>query len=234
VTAERLVLFDIDATLLLTAGAGRRAITAALAEEVADISGFHQVHFDGKTDPQIISELLHVAGYAPPHDQERVEALCRRYVSLLETELGGTAPGTVLMPGIRELLARLLDDQTLVLGLLTGNLVDGAVLKLRSAGLDPASFKVGAYGSDSAHRPDLPGIAAGRARPFFGGRAPSGHAVVIVGDTPSDIGCGAEIGARAIAVATGRWSRADLLACHPYAAFEDLSDTDAVVRAIVE
>jgi phosphoglycolate phosphatase-like HAD superfamily hydrolase len=108
------------------------------------------------------------------------------------------------------------------------------VLKLRSAGLDPSSFRVGAYGSDSAHRPNLPAIAAERARPFFGGRAPAGHEVVIVGDTPSDVQCGAGIGARAIAVATGRWSRADLLACGPYAAFEDLSDTDAVVRAIVE
>lgn len=233
-TALRLVLFDIDATLLLTSGAGRRAITAALAEEVADVSGFHQVHFDGKTDPQIISELLHAAGHAPPHDAARVEALCRRYVSLLETELQHPEPGTVLMPGIRELLARLVEDRTLVLGLLTGNLVDGAVLKLRSAGLDPSSFKIGAYGSDSARRADLPAIAAERARPFFGGRAPSGHDVVIVGDTPSDIHCGEHIGARAIAVATGRWSRADLLARGPYAAFEDLSDTDAVVRAIVE
>jgi phosphoglycolate phosphatase-like HAD superfamily hydrolase len=234
VSARRLVLFDIDATLLLTAGAGRRAITAALAEVVEDISGFQQVHFDGKTDPQIIGELLHVAGHAPPHDAARVEALCRRYVSLLESELGGAAHGTVLMPGIRELLARLAEDRALVLGLLTGNLVDGAALKLRSAGLDPLDFRVGAYGSDSAHRPDLPAIAAERARPFFGGRAPAGHDVVIVGDTPSDIHCGEGIGARAIAVATGRWSRADLLACGPYAAFDDLSDTDAVVRAIVE
>jgi phosphoglycolate phosphatase-like HAD superfamily hydrolase len=234
VSARRLVLFDIDATLLLTAGAGRRAITAALAEVVEDISGFQQVHFDGKTDPQIIGELLHAAGHAPPHDAARVEALCRRYVSLLESELGGPSHGTVLMPGIRELLARLAEDEALVLGLLTGNLVDGAVLKLRSAGLDPQDFKVGAYGSDSAHRPDLPAIAAERARPFFAGRAPAGHDVVIVGDTPSDIRCGEGIGARAIAVATGRWSRADLMACGPYAAFDDLSDTDAVVRAIVE
>jgi phosphoglycolate phosphatase-like HAD superfamily hydrolase len=234
VTARRLVLFDIDATLLLTAGAGRRAITAALAEEVADVSGFHAVHFDGKTDPQIISELLHAAGHAPPHDQERVQALCRRYVTLLQSELGGAEPGTVLMPGIRELLARLMEQDAVVLGLLTGNLVEGAALKLRSAGLDPASFKVGAYGSDSAVRSDLPAIAADRARPFFGGTAPAGHDVVIVGDTPSDVQCGEGIGARAIAVATGRWSRADLLAHNPYAVFDDLSDTDAVVRAISE
>lgn len=232
---RRLVLFDIDGTLLLTSGAGRRAITAALAEEVDDISAFQHVRFDGKTDPQIISELLLAAGHALPHDVHRVEALCRRYVTLLEAELGGPGPatGTVLMPGIRELLARLVGDDAVVLGLLTGNLADGAVLKLRSAGLDPASFAVGAYGSDSAHRPDLPAIAAGRARPFFN-RVPTGHEVVILGDTPADVQCGQGIGARAIAVATGAWALAELQSYQPYAAFDDLSDTESVVRAIVE
>ncbi len=230
---SRLVLFDIDGTLLLTSGAGRRAITAALAEEVDDISGFQHVRFDGKTDPQIISELLHASGHAPPHDAVRVQSLCRRYVTLLEAELLVPGGGTILMPGIRELLAQLVGHDEVVLGLLTGNLVDGAVLKLRAAGIDPGEFRVGAYGSDSAHRPDLPAIAAERAKPWFGGRAPGGHDVVIVGDTPADVRCGEEIGARVIAVATGAWPLIELQACSPYAAFENLADTDAVVRAIL-
>jgi phosphoglycolate phosphatase-like HAD superfamily hydrolase len=230
---RRLVLFDIDGTLLLTSGAGRRAITAALAEEVDDISGFQHVRFDGKTDPQIVSELLHTAGHAPPHDAVRVEALCRRYVALLEAELATPGSTAVLMPGIRELLARLAADTAMVIGVLTGNMVDGARLKLRAAGLDPDLFRVGAYGSDSAHRPELPAIAAERARPLFG-RVPAGHEVVIVGDTPADVACGAGIGARAIAVATGAWPLAELAACGPYAAFTDLADTDAVIRAIGE
>lgn len=229
---SRLVLFDIDGTLLLTSGAGRRAITAALAEQVDDISGFQHVRFDGKTDPQIIAELLSAAGHTPPHAAQQVEALCRRYVALLEAELVGPEPGTVLMPGIRELLARLKAERAVVLGLLTGNLVDGAVLKLRSAGLDPDLFAVGAYGSDSASRPDLPGIAAHRARPWFG-RVPTGDEVVILGDTPSDIECGRGIGARAIGVATGAWSLDELRRHHPYAAFADLARTDDVVRAIL-
>lgn len=232
-TPRRLVLFDIDGTLLLTSGAGRRAITAALAEEVSDISGFQHVRFDGKTDPQIVSELLHSAGHAPPHDALRVEALCRRYVTLLETELSTPGATAELMPGIRELLGRLAADEAAVIGVLTGNLVDGARLKLRAAGLDPDLFRVGAFGSDSAHRPELPAIAAERARPLFG-HVPSGHDVVIIGDTPADVACGAGIGARAIAVATGAWPLAELEACGPFAAFEDLADTDAVIRAVMD
>jgi phosphoglycolate phosphatase len=115
---------------------------------------------------------------------------------------------------------------------LTGNLAEGAKLKLRSAGLDPERFRVGAYGSDAAHRPDLPPIAARRAEPFFG-RVPSGNEVVIIGDTPADIACGECIGARAVAVATGGYSVPDLAACGPHVVFEDLSDTDRVVDAIL-
>jgi phosphoglycolate phosphatase-like HAD superfamily hydrolase len=92
---------------------------------------------------------------------------------------------------------------------------------------------VGAYGSDAAHRPDLPAIAARRAEPHFG-RVPAGHEVVIIGDTPADVACGAPIGARAIAVATGAYSEADLAACGAHAVFADLSDTGRVLAAILD
>jgi phosphoglycolate phosphatase len=227
-----LVLFDIDGTLLLTSGAGRRAIVAALGEEVGDIAGFDRVRFDGKTDPQIVAELLAVAGQPVPRDSPRVQALCSRYVSLLAQELERPTTRTTLMPGIAPLLDRLEGEGSVVLGLLTGNLEVGAALKLRSGGLDPGRFRVGAYGSDSAHRPELPAIATTRAEPFFG-RRPSGSEVVIVGDTPADISCGSAISARAVAVATGSYSAADLAACAPHAVFEDLSDTERVLEAIL-
>jgi phosphoglycolate phosphatase len=116
--------------------------------------------------------------------------------------------------------------------LLTGNLMEGAALKLRSGGIAPDRFRIGAYGSDAAHRPDLPLIAARRAESLFG-RMPRGAEVVIIGDTPADIACGAGIGARALGVATGAYSVTDLAACGPHAVFEDLSRTDAVVEAIL-
>jgi phosphoglycolate phosphatase-like HAD superfamily hydrolase len=229
---SHLVLFDIDGTILLTGGAGRRAITTALHEVVGPVHAFAHVRFDGKTDPQIVSELLDAAGHARPHDAERIDQLCRRYVTLLERELLEPA-GVTVMPGVSPLLDALEAHARVVLGLLTGNVAEGAALKLRAAGLNPERFAVGAYGSDSAHRPELPAIAAERAAELFG-RVPAGDEVIIIGDTPADIACGAAIGARAIGVATGGYTVADLAACGPHAVFPDLSDTERVIAAILE
>lgn len=228
----KLVLFDIDGTILLTAGAGRRAIVAAITEDVGHTAALHDVRFDGKTDPQIVTELLEAAGHPGPHLPDRVEALCSRYVELLHHELQQPTGKTTVMPGVRPLLDRLEKEEGVILGLLTGNVARGAALKLRSGGLDPERFRVGAYGSDSAYRPELPPIAAQRAEAYFG-RVPSGAEVVIIGDTPADIACGACIDARAVAVATGAYSVADLMACGPHAAFENLGDTDRVLEAIL-
>jgi phosphoglycolate phosphatase-like HAD superfamily hydrolase len=137
------------------------------------------------------------------------------------------------MPGFPGLLDRLEQEEGVVLGLLTGNVARGAELKLRSAGIDPERFRVGAYGSDAAHRPELPPIAAKRAARFFG-REPTGPEVVIIGDTPADIACGSCIDARAVAVATGGYSLVDLAACGPHAVFEDLSDTERVLASILD
>jgi phosphoglycolate phosphatase len=229
---RKLVLFDVDGTILLTAGAGRRAIFAALAEEVADVAALGEIRFDGKTDPEIVAELLAAAGQPVPRESPRVRQLCERYVSHLARELELPTARTTVMPGVIPLLDRLQEETTVVLGLLTGNVAPGAALKLRSGGIDPARFAVGAYGSDAAYRQELPAIAARRAQPVFG-RVPSGAEVVIIGDTPADIGCGARIAARALAVATGSFSVAELAACGPHAAFEDLSDTDRVLEAIL-
>ena len=229
----KLILFDIDGTILLTDGAGRRAIVSAIGEEVGLSRAFDQVHFGGKTDPQIVTELLEAAGHPGPHGSDRVNAVCRRYVDLLALELGQSPGRTTVMPGVHALLDRLEAEKGVVVGLVTGNLAQGAALKLRSAGLDPARFRVGAYGSDAADRPALPPIAAKRAQPFFG-RVVSGAEVVIIGDTPADVYCGTCIGARAIGVATGSYSMAELEACGAYAVFPDLSDTERVLKAILQ
>jgi phosphoglycolate phosphatase-like HAD superfamily hydrolase len=227
-----LVLFDIDGTILLTAGAGRRALTAALADEVADSGAFDQVRFDGKTDPQIVRELLELAGHPGAEDVVFIDTVCRRYVHLLEDELRHPRTTTRVMPGVPELLDILEEHAGVVLGLLTGNVMQGASLKLAAAGIAPSRFRVGAYGSDSANRPDLPAIAARRAEPHFG-REPRGREVVIIGDTPADVTCGQEIAARAIGVATGSYSVESLTSAGAHAAFADLSDTARVLEAIL-
>jgi phosphoglycolate phosphatase len=228
----KLVLFDIDGTILLTSGAGRRAMTAAISEEV-DLTDGLLIRFDGKTDPQIVTELLAAAGEPVPPTPARIAAICHRYVELLSEELGRAASRTTIMPGVHPLLDRLEAEEDIVLGLLTGNVAGGARLKLQSAGIDPERFQVGAFGSDSASRPDLPPIATQRAARYFG-RELSGSEVVIIGDTPADIACGECIKARTIAVATGGYTVAELQACRPHAVFENLSNTEGVLSSILD
>jgi phosphoglycolate phosphatase len=230
--ATHLVLFDIDGTLLLSAGAGRRALTAAMLEEVPDPAVYHQVRFDGKTDPQIVRELLQLANHPGAGDMVLIETICRRYVSLLDDELRHPRTTMTVMPGVPELLEELERQASVILGLLTGNVLQGAALKLSAAGIEPGRFALGAYGSDSAHRPDLPAIAARRAEPHFG-REPRGREVVIIGDTPADVTCGQAISARAIGVATGSYSLESLTAAGAHAAFPDLRDTTRVLEAIL-
>jgi len=117
-------------------------------------------------------------------------------------------------------------------GLLTGNLERGAALKLRSAGVAPERFALGAYGSDAAERPALPAIAQRRAEALVGRDIP-GSSVVIVGDTPDDVACARSIGARTVAVATGFYDAAALAAAGATHVFSDLSETVAVLDALL-
>jgi phosphoglycolate phosphatase-like HAD superfamily hydrolase len=149
----------------------------------------------------------------------------------LEVELQG-GPAQVC-PGVHALLDRVDDDDRLELGLLTGNIERGARLKIESTGIAYSRFRLGAFGSDHEIRDQLPAVAVARAE------AKIGHifeekSVVIVGDTPADIACGARLGARSIAVATGLFTKEQLAACEPDFLFETLEDTAAVMRAITE
>jgi phosphoglycolate phosphatase len=230
----KLVLFDIDGTLLWTDGAGRRAIHRALLDEAGTAGPIDTYRFDGKTDPQIVRDLLSAAGHPRADDGALVHAVCRRYVDHLREELGRAGRATRLMGGIEALLAALAPEEAAgraLVGLLTGNVAPGAALKLQSAGLAPERFRVGAYGSDSARRADLPRVAAARAAALVG-RAFTGPDVVILGDTPDDVACGRPIGARSVAVATGFYDVAALRAAGAAYVFETLTDTVAVLDAI--
>jgi phosphoglycolate phosphatase-like HAD superfamily hydrolase len=227
----KLVLFDIDGTLLLTDGAGRRAIHRALIE-VFGSTGPSDHWFDGKTDPQIVRELMRLVGHADDHIDGRMQALLDLYVERLREELCAPGHDLRVMPGVPSLLDALEERDDVALGLLTGNLALGARAKLQAVGIDPDRFLVGAYGSDHELRPELPAIAQRRASECLGVEI-RGRDVVVIGDTPADVQCGRAIGARAIGVATGRFST-EALASHGAAAvFEDLSDTEAVVNAII-
>jgi phosphoglycolate phosphatase-like HAD superfamily hydrolase len=226
----KLVLFDIDGTVLLSDGAGKRAVRRAMVE-VFGTPGPDSHRFDGKTDPQIVRELQRIAGHPDHHIDEHLPRAINRYVELLGEELERPGHKSYTLPGVPELLDALEARDDAVLGLLTGNVIDGARAKLTAVGINPDRFVVGAYGSDHETRSNLPSIA--RQRVFDAhGHEFVGQDIVIIGDTPSDIQCGQSIGVRAIGVATGHYSVEDLMACGAYAAFDDLSNTDAVIEAI--
>lgn len=228
----KLVLFDIDGTILWTDGAGRRAMEAAL-HTTYGVAGDPTYRYDGKTDRQIAREQMRSAGVADDAIDAGIEQLFATYLANLERELVASPDAAQLLDGVEALLDAVESESRLVMGLLTGNVAQGAARKLGAVGVDVGRFRVNAFGSDHEERPALPRIAQTRARDALGLHVP-GEDVIIIGDTPADIACGRPIGARAIAVATGRYSVADLAAHTPHAVFPDLRDTSRVLEAILD
>jgi len=224
----RLILFDIDGTLLSAGRAARDSILAALGSVLGWDGSADGNDFSGKTDPQILRELVEESIGADRFDSTLAEVL-DRYVAELRSRL--RAEAVVPKPGIPELLERLSRQPRVVLGLLTGNIERGARLKLEPPGFN-RFFPFGAFGDDSADRYCLPAVAVARARERTG-RDFAGASVVIVGDSVHDVGCGRSLGARAIAVATGPTPAEKLAAERPHALFTDFSDVDAAADAIL-
>jgi phosphoglycolate phosphatase-like HAD superfamily hydrolase len=224
----RLVLFDVDGTLLSAGRAARESILAALAEVLGWEGSSDGNDFSGKTDPQILRELV-MDSVSRPRFDAALDSILDRYVEELSRRLSPEA--VVVKPGVAALLDRLADEPRVTLGLLTGNIERGARLKLEPAGLN-RYFPFGAFGDDSADRYCLPSIALARAREETG-RDFDGPSVVIIGDSVHDVACGRSLGARAIAVATGPTPAEKLQAEWPDALFADFSDVEAAREAIL-
>lgn len=227
---KSLVLFDIDGTLLSSEGAAPRAFRQALVRVFGTSGPENGYSFAGRTDPQIARDLLRMAGI----EEERIAAglpeAWSTYIALLAEEFTRVRASTY--PGVHEILERLREaPDDAVVGLLTGNVVEGARLKLESAGVEWGQFVVGAFGSDHHDRKELPAIAIERAEEAVGKRF-AREEVVIIGDTPFDVACGEHLGVRTLAVATGTVTADELRDCGPDFLFEDLADTDAVWEAI--
>lgn len=201
-------------------------------KEVFGSAGNAAYHYDGKTDRQIVRELMRTEGLTDEEIDAQMDRLLDAYVDGLESELASGRRSMHVFPGVLDLFDALERESAVVLGLLTGNIARGARAKLEAAGIDISRFKVNAFGSDHEERPQLPGVAQRRAREILGADV-AGNRLFVVGDTPADVRCGESIGARAIGVATGRYTVEELRSHGAYAVFETLADTDAVMQRIM-
>lgn len=221
----QLVLFDIDGTLLLSGGAGKRALNRAFEELFGVAGGFDGIPVAGRTDPLIFRDALERAGVVTGAETRR--RFHARYCDLLGEEILGPGPRKGLMPGVRALLARLDARAGVTSALLTGNVARAARIKLEHFDLWD-HFACGAYGDDAAQRDDLVPIAVDRAR-RRGVDVRSTAQVVVVGDTPLDIRCARKFGARAVAVATGPFDEDALRRHGADGVLPDLADTGAFI-----
>jgi phosphoglycolate phosphatase-like HAD superfamily hydrolase len=228
---SKLVLFDIDETLIHSDGSGRRAIGRAVVDVLGVKPEGIKVSMSGKTDPQILSEIMTACGQPADHFHERQEELFNIYLKVLEREIN-QSQAYRLHEGVLELLAELDKHPDVYLGILTGNIERGARIKLGRFGLNHY-FPIGAYGSDSGNRNDLPAIARQRAELHYKKEFPAKQ-ILVVGDSVHDVTCAKSYGAISIAVNTGVTSRKDLEEREPDFLFPSLSNVPAVLEAILE
>jgi phosphoglycolate phosphatase-like HAD superfamily hydrolase len=223
---RRLILWDIDMTLVNTGAAGQHALVRATIEWFGGDGDLSGVEIAGRTDRAIARQIMQKFGR--PETDENVDAFLDRYVALLPEELP-KRHGRVL-PGVRELLEDLARQPDKTLGLLTGNLQRGAQLKLAHYDLWHF-FPFGAFADDHHDRNQL-GPCAVRRGTAHAGCDFAARQVEVVGDTGHDIACGKALGARTIAVATGSWSRERLAECQPDFLFDDLANVNEVKRIL--
>jgi phosphoglycolate phosphatase len=217
-----LVLWDVDGTLVYTAGHGRFAFNEAF-EAVVGRTPEQQVDFAGRTDHQIALTML-------GGERDHLPRVLEELADALDARKEAMKAEGYAYPGVAEVLEALHARDDVVQSLLTGNIEVNAAVKVSAFGLERwLDFEVGAYGSDPhEERSDLVAVARERAAAKYA--EPTG--AVLVGDTPLDVRAAREAGARAVAVATGFADPEELRASGPDAYLDDLSDTDAAVAAI--
>jgi len=226
INQRRILLFDIDGTLMHSGGEGHTCFRRALADVYGVTGPIDAYDMAGKTDWQIVTELMQMAGLSLEEiESRRVEAFAAyaRHV-----EMAASTLKMRLLPGVGALLTHLQDETQFILGLVTGNVREAVPHKLRAVGLDPSMFTFGAYGSEHCDRNTLPELALYRLGQMMGADIPPEKALII-GDTPRDIDCARHCGVKVCCVATGCFSR-DVLAEHaPDYLLDDLMDTKRVM-----
>ncbi|MGI8891264.1 MAG: HAD hydrolase-like protein [Chthoniobacterales bacterium] len=225
-SSKRLLLFDIDGTLVDTGGAGIQSLKKVLQEQFSIADELDDIEVAGKTDSGIVHQILRKQNI--PVTPEKTSAFLDLYVEYLADELPHRS-GRIL-PGIKELLSRLQARPQNVLGLLTGNVERGAKLKLAHYGIWDF-FEFGAFADDHHDRNKLGPFAQKRARERYSLDF-AGADIDVIGDTPHDIACGKAIGARTIAVTTGNFSREELVKHQPDQIMDDFREVEMVMALL--
>ncbi len=221
---KKLLLFDIDGTLVDTGGTGFPALRTSLKEGFGIEDDLSHIRLAGATDTNLCREILAHHGIEPT--AENRARYLDGYLFHLQKMLP-EKPGRVL-PGVLELLEALRQRENLVVALLTGNLVRGAEIKLSHFGLWHY-FEFGAFADDHHVRNELGHFARARAQERHGIEFPP-EAIYVIGDTPKDIACGRAIGAKTVAVATGEYSPDELGAFEPDYLFESFAATAEAIE----
>jgi phosphoglycolate phosphatase-like HAD superfamily hydrolase len=224
----RLLLFDIDGTLLLSGGAGKRALNRTFEEMFGVAEAFTGIPVAGRTDPLILGDALERAGVTA--DPAARTQFLARYCEHFAREIRFPGPRKGLMPGVRPLLDRLRRTPGVACALVTGNIARASRIKLEHFELD-RYFVCGAYGDDAPRRDDLVPIAVDRAR-RAGIDVDTPRQAVVIGDTPLDAQCAAAAGARAVCVATGPFGQDELRRAGADAVFPDLTDAEGFLAAV--
>ena len=223
---KRLLLFDIDGTLIHSGGAGVEALIRAFKERFEVNDDLNDIEIAGMTDSGIVLSILNK--HKIPVTNENITAFLDSYVHFLSLELPRRKGQ--LLPGVLELLERLKLRPHVVLALLTGNVSRGARLKLEHYGVWHF-FEFGAFADDHRDRNELGRFARARAKEKHG-REFAASEIDIIGDTPRDIACGKALGARTIAVATGTWGPDELAKHQPDFVIDDLSNVETIIDTL--
>jgi phosphoglycolate phosphatase len=224
---KRLVLWDIDQTLIDLRGAGRAWYAHALSE-VLGITMTGMPSFFGRTERAITAEVLAAHGVQP--DEDLIRRVWVALVAVSEATLPDLAARGLALPGAADALTGLAAHGEVVQSLVTGNLREIAWHKLSAFDLHAhVDFDLGGYGSLSAHRPDLVAHAVGQAVSRHG----EPEAVIVIGDTPHDVEAALTHDAVAVAVATGRFSATELREAGAHVVLPDLADCSAVLTAVL-
>ncbi len=215
----RLVLFDIDGTLLHAGGVGRDAKRAAMLEVFGTAGTIESHRFGGKTDWSSLVELLANSDYSP----DDIALHLPRFAQVMGKHIAAMIGDYDVRPypGAMEAVTALQLREDVLMGIVTGNLHTTAPIKLQAAGFDPDWFAIGAYGDEALNRDDLPKKALARAV-LYTGRRIEPQQVVVVGDTLADVQSARALGAKAVAVLTGFGDPAALRAARPDILLPDL------------